>query len=103
MMSFIAFRHRRRLPHTHNLASQHLTERLPARWLADLHAGEQARILSFSPAMPPDRLAQLQSYGLLPDIQIVVLQSWPVFVVQVEHTELAVENDLARQISIRSI
>ena len=99
-MSQMMFRHRRRLPriHTHLFGPAESPARAPT--LADLRPGQRARLLSFSPEIPPERLTQLQSYGLLPDCHIDVLQNWPVIVIQVEHTELAVENDLARQILI---
>ena len=99
-MSQMRFRHRRRLHHIHTHLFGPAESPASALTLADLRPGQQARLLSFSPEIPPERLTQLQSYGLLPDCHIDVLQNWPVIVIQVEHTELAVENDLARQILI---
>jgi Fe2+ transport system protein FeoA len=102
-MSLIMYRLRRHLPRSH----KHLSSLVSAApypsisTLADLRPGEETRLLSFSSEISPERLNQLQSYGLLPGCQVRVLQNWPVIVVQVEHTELAIENDLARQIYIR--
>lgn len=45
-----------------------------------------------------ERQSQLQAYGLIPGRQVQVLQVWPVVVVLLEHTELALENELAGQI-----
>ncbi len=101
-MSLIMYRLRRHLPRSHKHISGLVSGAQYCRsTLADLRPGEEARLLSFSSEIPPERLNQLQSYGLLPGCQVRVLQNWPVIVVQVEHTELAVENDLARQIFIR--
>lgn len=100
-MSLIAYHLRRHLPHNKKQVARGVPGAQYLVTLADLRPGDEACILSFSPKTPPERLTQLQSYGLLPDCRIVVLQNWPVIVVQVEHTELAVENDLARQIYIR--
>jgi hypothetical protein len=68
--------------------------------LVDVPVGRRVQLASISSEISPERLAQLQSYGLLPNCNLLVLQKWPVIVVQVEHTELAIENDLARQIYI---
>jgi Fe2+ transport system protein FeoA len=100
-MSLIMYRLRRRLPHSHKHLSSLASGVQSASTLAGLPPGQEARLLSFSSEIPTERLNQLQSYGLLPGCLVRVLQNWPVIVVQVEHTELAVENDLARQIFIR--
>jgi Fe2+ transport system protein FeoA len=102
-MSLIMYRLRRHLPRSHKHFSSLVSGAQYAvnSTLADLRPGEETRLLSFSSEISPERLNQLQSYGLLPGCRVRVLQNWPVIVVQVEHTELAVENDLARQIYIR--
>jgi len=87
--------------HRHNRISRLDAGARSAATLADLRAGEQAILLRYSSDLLLERLTQLQSYGMLPGRTIHVLQDWPVVVVQIEHTELAVENDLARQIYIR--
>ena len=100
-MSLFMVRLRRRLPRRRKHISSIVSGAQHSATLADLRPGEEARLLSFSSETPPERFTQLQSYGLLPGCHVRVLQNWPVIVVQVEHTELAVENDLARQIYIR--
>jgi Fe2+ transport system protein FeoA len=95
------YRLRRRLPRSHKHISSLVSRAQYSSTLAGLQPGDEACLLSFSSEISPERLNQLQSYGLLPGCQVRVLQNWPVIVVQVEHTELAVENDLARQIFIR--
>jgi Fe2+ transport system protein FeoA len=100
-MSLIMYRLRKRLPRSHKHISSLVSGAQNPFSLADLRPGTEASLLSFSSEIPAERLSQLQSYGLLPGCHVRVLQNWPVIVVQVEHTELAVENDLARQIYIR--
>ncbi len=99
-MSLISYRLRKHLPRSHRHFTHSLAENQLSPTLADLHPGDRASILGFSPAIAAERLYQLQSYGLLPASHIAVVQNWPVVVVQVEHTELAIENDLACQILI---
>lgn len=71
-----------------------------ATCLAGIRPGRQAKILGFSANLPPDRLAHLQAYGLLPGRRVQVLQHTPVTVVQIEHFELALERELARGIQV---
>jgi Fe2+ transport system protein FeoA len=100
-MSISMYRFRRHLPRSHKHFSSLSSGAQVSATLAGLRPGQEANLVSFSPEIAPERMNQLQSYGLLPGCLIRVLQNWPVIVVQVEHTELAVENDLARQIFIR--
>lgn len=66
--------------------------------LASLQPGGEATLLGFAPGISTERQSQLQAYGLIPGRQVQVLQVWPVVVVLLEHTELALENALASQI-----
>jgi Fe2+ transport system protein FeoA len=68
--------------------------------LADVRPGEGAKLLGFAPDLPPERWAHLQAYGLVPGRLVRVLQHAPVTVVQVEHCEIALENELACQIRV---
>ena len=68
--------------------------------LAQIQPGERARVLAFSPWLPQNRKAHLQAYGVVPGYWVSVLQQNPVTVVQVEHTELALENELAEGIRV---
>jgi Fe2+ transport system protein FeoA len=40
----------------------------------------------------------LQAYGLVPGYWVEVLQHSPVTVIKIEHSEVAMENDLAAQV-----
>jgi Fe2+ transport system protein FeoA len=53
--------------------------------------------------MPAERMSHFQAYGLVPGHQVRVLQHSPVTVVEIEHTELALERELAREIQIEQI
>jgi Fe2+ transport system protein FeoA len=68
--------------------------------LNNLHPGDLVCLKRFAPGIARSRLARLQAYGLIPGCRVQVLQVWPVIVVQVEHTELALENELAGQILV---
>lgn len=69
--------------------------------LADVPVGCQVRVLGFGEGFPPDRRAHLQAYGLVPDYTARVVQQTPVTILKIDHTELALENELAAQIRVR--
>lgn len=69
----------------------------PDRLLAELSPGDEARVVDFEGAAA-DRRGQLQAYGLVPGRRLRVVQQRPVTVLLVDHTELAIEGDLARGI-----
>ena len=71
-----------------------------AATLSHVEAGSRARIIGFAPAMSTARRTHLQAYGLLPGVWVRVLQQKPVTVVQVEHVELALEDELAQHVHV---
>ena len=71
--------------------------------LADVPPGCKARVMGFTRYLPPERLNHFQALGLAPGHKVCVLQHSPVTVVQIEHTELALERELAREIYIGEI
>jgi Fe2+ transport system protein FeoA len=71
--------------------------------LADVRPGHAAMLKDFSANISPQRWAHLQAYGLTPGRQVQVVQHRPVTVVRVEYSELALEDELARQIGVESI
>jgi Fe2+ transport system protein FeoA len=73
-----------------------------AHTLADVPTGCKARVCGFNAQMSGKRRAHLQAYGLVPGYWVRVCQHSPVTIVQVEHTELALENELARQVEVES-
>lgn len=68
--------------------------------LADIPPGDGAQLKGFAPGLPQERWAHLQAYGLVPGRFVRVLQHIPVTVVQVEHCEIALEDELACQICV---
>lgn len=58
-------------------------------------------MIGFAEGFPPDRRAYLQAYGLVPDYTARVLQQAPVTILKIDHTELALENELAALILVR--
>lgn len=71
--------------------------------LADIAPGGFAKIVGFCPHLSPDRKAHLLAYGMAPGYCVHVLQHSPVTVVQVEHTELAMEVELACEIQVEDV
>ena len=71
--------------------------------LADILPGKQAEVASFLIELSDERQAHLRAYGLSPGSIIQVKQHQPVTVIQVDHTELAMEAALARQVAVRSL
>lgn len=69
--------------------------------LEKLPMGKPAQIDGFLAGLSPERRTHLQSYGLVPGTWVYVSQHSPVTIVQVEHLELALENDLAGKIRVR--
>ena len=70
-----------------------------ARSLAHVHPGDRARIDTLE-HVPEDRREQLLAYGVAPGRVVDVLQSRPVTIVRIEHTELALERSLSRTILV---
>ena len=69
--------------------------------LADVPAGCRAKVVGFSAGFPLDRRVYLQSYGLVLNYSVQVVQHSPVTIVRLDHIELALENDLARGILVQ--
>ena len=83
----------RRLFHDREMGDQ----RLPFT-LLDVQPGSRVRVEGFAPDISPARKSQLQAYGLVPGYWVDVLQHSPVTVIKIEHSEVAMENDLAHQV-----
>ncbi len=72
----------------------------PTLW--HVSPGQEVTILGFE-ALPPDFQHYLQAYGLMPGRTVRVLAQRPVTIVQVEHTELAFEPQIARCILVSPV
>ena len=79
-------------------------ERAPASAcaLADVPLNRRVRVLDVS-ALPSAQREQLHGYGLLPGGVLRVTQHAPVTVVQIEHTELAIETEVARAVQVHDV
>ena len=82
------------------LASRLLPSKTSQATLADVVPGCMAHLAGFDPSLPAGQQAHLQAYGLVPGHWVRVIQQSPVTVVQIEHTELALEAGLARHIHV---
>ena len=62
--------------------------------------GESVRIVNFSPRVTKTQQAYLNAYGVTPGQRVRVIQQSPVTVVHIDHLELAMEHNLAKEISV---
>ena len=67
--------------------------------LTRLAAGEEGRVAYLSSASP-SRLHKLMAFGIAPGMRVKVHQHYPTMVVQCEHTQLAMEEEIARDIHV---
>lgn len=73
------------------------------RRLTELSPGTYARLIDFDPNILSEHKAQLQAFGVIPGYALRLQQQKPVTVIQVDHTELAFEYDLAKEIFVEEI
>jgi DtxR family Mn-dependent transcriptional regulator len=67
--------------------------------LTKLAAGERGRVAYLSSAEPA-RLHKLMAFGIAPGMQVRVHQHYPTMVIECEHTQLALEEEIARDIHV---
>lgn len=70
--------------------------------LADLPLDARARVADMG-RLPAAQREQLRGYGVLPGCTLRVAQQTPATVVQIEHTELAIEPEIARAIRVEQL
>lgn len=73
--------------------------RVPQCPLADVPLYRRARVVDVS-GLPTAQREQLHGYGILPGRVVRVMQRTPVTVVQIEHTELAIETEVAQAVRV---
>jgi Fe2+ transport system protein FeoA len=71
--------------------------------LADIQPGHEATVLQFDERISTRQMENLQAYGLVPGRRVRVLQHLPETIIQVEHTELALEKSLADKVIVDHI
>lgn len=67
--------------------------------LDEVAPGLEVRVRGYG-ELPPRKLEQLQAYGLVVGRQVKVLQQEPLTVVLADHTELALESPIAKEINV---
>lgn len=67
--------------------------------LTKLAAGEEGRVAYLS-ATEPARLHKLMAFGIAPGMRVQVHQHYPTTVLQVEHTQIAMEGEIAGDIHV---
>lgn len=98
------FRRRRRFQHRDDNAKQHCPRCQSAKCtLADVPPGCRAKVTGFTGALRTGRSAYLQAYGLMPGHWVMVLQHSPVMVIQVDHTEIAMEREMALDVNVDEV
>jgi DtxR family Mn-dependent transcriptional regulator len=70
--------------------------------LADLESGEGGRVVLVMPRHR-DRLEQLTDLGLMPGATVTLLQRRPSLVIEVDHTLLALEDEVAEGVYLRPL
>ncbi len=70
--------------------------------LADSPPGCQVRVVGFLDGISPEQKERLYAYGLVPGHRLSVLQHAPVTIINIEHTELALEGELARLVRVEA-
>ena len=70
--------------------------------LTEVSAGQWAQVVVLR-TRDHDRLHQLLSMGISPGVRLRIHQRTPVFVVQVDQSEFAMDADVARDIHVRSV
>jgi Fe2+ transport system protein FeoA len=105
-MKLFRNRGRHRHPSFHQLHRKHKNcEQCPSRagCLAEVPPGCQARVIGFSDHLRPDRFAHLQAYGVIPGHWVQVVQHTPVMIIRIDHTEIALEIEMAREVKVEKI
>jgi len=70
--------------------------------LADFSTNARVRIRRFG-NLPPATLHHLRAYGVLPGREIRILAQRPLVIIQVEESELALEESIARQVFAEAV
>jgi ferrous iron transport protein A len=70
--------------------------------LTNLETGGRARIVRMASA-GDGRRNHLAAYGLVPGCEVLLIQRSPAFVLRVDQTELALDEDIAKEIIVKPI
>ena len=70
------------------------------RKLTSLRAGMTCRVVAVE-GCSRRQICKLEAFGIVPEAEVQVLQTWPVYVLQIGYTELAIDKVLAAYICIK--
>lgn len=65
--------------------------------LTEVKKGQSARVLSLN-GLPLSRQRYLSAFGIIPGAEVMIRQQKPVTIIEIDRTELALENELAEKI-----
>ncbi len=84
------------------LAAPRRTKRLAPESILGVRPGESVDVTAFAQAMTPEQVALLRTYGIDLGRAVTVMQHRPMTVIQVDHTEVALESELAALILVHA-
>lgn len=67
--------------------------------LIHLTTGEKVRVLRLLP-VDEKELRKLTVFGILPGVEIEILQRYPIYVLRVGYTQVALDDDIAKNIIV---
>ncbi len=68
--------------------------------LAEIPAGERA-VVAYLHSEEVSDLRKLMAIGILPGTQLVLLQRFPSYLLEIGHSQFAIDKDMARQVYVR--
>lgn len=101
-MNFWKFRTRRKHAYRSHCKDKHCSDCRNRQicTLRDVPAGNPVVIKGYLDQMPAHRRTQLMAYGLHPGQLVKICQQYPVTIIQIDFTELALEWDLAEAVQV---
>ena len=66
--------------------------------IQELRPGDKIKVLTVNPANKSN-LRKLAIFGILPGVEVELLQVKPAYVLRIENTELALDNEIAKSIT----
>lgn len=67
--------------------------------LIHVRKGQKVRVVRLLP-VDESQLRKLTVFGILPGVEIEILQKYPIHVLQVGHTQIALDDDIAKNILV---
>lgn len=67
--------------------------------LVELDKGKEGYVLQLLP-VEKEKIRKLLAFGILPGVKIKMLQIYPVYVITVGHTQLALDYEIAKNVIV---